>query len=96
MASEPPAAQLAWGQRAIDELVKMHTSGTQHYDLACPAFKLSFDVPKLLSELQFFSSTRHRRIMATHAHSHGARRPRCRFRDTLRYAGIGTSLFLPS
>ena len=49
-----PAAQLAWGQRAIDELVKMHTSGTQHYDLACPAFKLSFDVPKLLSELQFF------------------------------------------
>jgi N-acetylmuramate 1-kinase len=49
-----PVDQLAWGQRAIDELVKMHTSGAQHYDLACPAFKLSFDVPKLLSELQFF------------------------------------------
>jgi N-acetylmuramate 1-kinase len=49
-----PAQQLAWGQRAIDELVKMHTRGTQHYDPACPAFKLAFDVPKLLSELQFF------------------------------------------
>jgi aminoglycoside/choline kinase family phosphotransferase len=49
-----PAERLAWGQRAIDELVKMHTSGTQHDDPACPAFKLAFDVPKLLSELQFF------------------------------------------
>jgi len=49
-----PAEQLAWGQRAIDELVKMHTRGTQHDDPACPAFKLAFDVPKLLSELQFF------------------------------------------
>ena len=48
-----PAERLVWGQRAIDELVKMHTSGTQH-DPACPAFKLAFDVPKLLSELQFF------------------------------------------
>jgi aminoglycoside/choline kinase family phosphotransferase len=48
------AERLAWGQRAIDELVKMHTRGTQHYDPACPAFKLAFDVPKLLSELQFF------------------------------------------
>jgi hypothetical protein len=48
------AEQLAWGQRAIDELVKMHTSGTQHFNPACPAFKLAFDVPKLLSELQFF------------------------------------------
>jgi aminoglycoside/choline kinase family phosphotransferase len=50
----PPAERLAWGQRAIDELVKIHTSGMQHYDPACPAFKLAFDVPKLLSELQFF------------------------------------------
>jgi hypothetical protein len=49
-----PTEQLAWGQRAIDELVKMHTRGTQHDDPACPAFKLAFDVPKLLSELQFF------------------------------------------
>ncbi len=49
-----PAEQLAWGQRAIAELVKMHTSGTQHYDPTCPAFHLAFDVPKLLSELQFF------------------------------------------
>ncbi len=49
-----PAERLAWGQRAIDELVKMHTSGTQHDDPACPAFKLAFDVPKLLSELRFF------------------------------------------
>jgi hypothetical protein len=48
------AEQLAWGQRAIDELVKMHTRGTQHSNPACPAFKLAFDVPKLLSELQFF------------------------------------------
>src|SRR5262245_15910165 len=32
-----PAEQLAWGQRAIDELVKMHTSGTQHSNPACPA-----------------------------------------------------------
>ncbi len=49
-----PAERLAWGQRAVDELVKMHTSGTQHSAPACPAFKLAFDVPKLLSELQFF------------------------------------------
>lgn len=49
-----PAERLAWGQRAIDELVKMHTSGTQHVDPTCPAFKLAFDVPKLLSELRFF------------------------------------------
>ena len=49
-----PTEQLAWGQRAIDELVKMHTSATQHFNPACPAFKLAFDVPKLLSELQFF------------------------------------------
>ena len=52
--ASPPAARLAWGQRALDELVKMHTSGTQHADPACPAFKLAFDVPKLLSELQYF------------------------------------------
>src|SRR3989442_6359877 len=32
----------------------MHTVGTQYYDPACPAFTLAFDVPKLLSELQFF------------------------------------------
>ena len=50
----PPTARLTWGQRAIDELVKMHTSGTHHADPACPAFKLAFDVPKLLSELQYF------------------------------------------
>jgi len=50
----PAADRLAWGQRAIAELVKMHTSGTQHPDPACPAFKLAFDIPKLLSELQFF------------------------------------------
>lgn len=48
------AERLAWGQRAIDELVKMHTRGTQHSNPACPAFTLAFDVPKLLSELQFF------------------------------------------
>ena len=49
-----PTEQLAWGQRAINELVKMHTSGTQHSNHACPAFKLAFDVHTLLSELQFF------------------------------------------
>jgi len=49
-----PTERLAWGQRAIDELVKMHTSGTQQVNLACPAFTLAFDVPKLLSELQYF------------------------------------------
>jgi aminoglycoside/choline kinase family phosphotransferase len=38
----------------MDELVKMHTSGTQHADPTCPAFGLAFDVPKLLSELQYF------------------------------------------
>jgi aminoglycoside/choline kinase family phosphotransferase len=48
------ADRLLWGQRAIDELVKMHTVGTQRYDPACPAFQLAFDTPKLLSELQFF------------------------------------------
>jgi len=50
----PATERLAWGQRAIDELVKMHSSATQHIDPACPAFKLAFDVPKLLSELQYF------------------------------------------
>jgi len=49
-----PTEQLLWGQRAIDELVKMHTSATQHFDSACRAFKLAFDIPKLLSELRFF------------------------------------------
>ena len=48
------ADRLLWGKRAIDELVKMHTLGTQHHDPLCPAFHLAFDVPKLLSELQFF------------------------------------------
>lgn len=48
------ADRLLWGKRAIDELVKMHTLGTQHDDPLCPAFHLAFDVPKLLSELQFF------------------------------------------
>jgi hypothetical protein len=48
------ADRLLWGQRAVDELVKMHTLGTQRYTPACPAFHLAFDVPKLLSELQFF------------------------------------------
>ena len=46
--------RLLWGQRAIDELVKMHTVGTQQRDPDCPAFRLAFDIPKLLSELQFF------------------------------------------
>ena len=48
------ATRVHWGYRAIDELVKMHTVGTLHRDPACPAFQLAFDVPKLLSELQFF------------------------------------------
>lgn len=48
------AARLAWGQRAMDALVRMHTTATQHRDAACPAFHLAFDVPKLLSELQHF------------------------------------------
>lgn len=46
--------RLPWGQRAVDELIKMHTRGTWRYHAACPAFRLAFDVPKLLSELQFF------------------------------------------
>jgi len=49
-----PAERLAWWQRAIAELVKMHTSGTQHSNPACPAFKLAFAVAKLMSALQFF------------------------------------------
>jgi aminoglycoside/choline kinase family phosphotransferase len=48
------ADRLRWGKRAIDELVKMHTLGTQRDDAACPAFRLAFDLPKLLSELQLF------------------------------------------
>lgn len=43
-----------WGKRAIDELVKMHTVGSQCDNPSCPAFQLAFDVPKLLGELQFF------------------------------------------
>lgn len=46
--------RLYWGRRAMQALVGLHTHGTQHYDAACPAFGLAFDVPKLLSELQFF------------------------------------------
>jgi aminoglycoside/choline kinase family phosphotransferase len=48
------AERYFWGQRAIDELIKMHTLGTQRYTASCPAFRLAFDLPKLLSELQFF------------------------------------------
>jgi N-acetylmuramate 1-kinase len=48
------ASRMYWGTRAIDEVVKMHTVGTQRRDPSCPAFYLAFDVPKLLSELQFF------------------------------------------
>jgi aminoglycoside/choline kinase family phosphotransferase len=48
------ADRLLWGKRAVDELVKMHTVGTQQSNLSCPAFHLAFDIPKLLSELQFF------------------------------------------
>jgi aminoglycoside/choline kinase family phosphotransferase len=46
--------RLVWGQRALDALVRMHTTATQHNDAACPAFHLAFDVPKLLSELHHF------------------------------------------
>ncbi len=48
------AERVAWGKRAMQALIHMHTTGTQHQDPACPAFQLAFDVPKLLSELQFF------------------------------------------
>ena len=47
-------SRLAWGRRAVDELVRMHTAATQAVDPACPAFHLAFDVAKLASELQFF------------------------------------------
>ena len=46
--------RLVWGQRAMQALVYMHAAGIQQQDAACPAFQLAFDVPKLLSELQFF------------------------------------------
>jgi aminoglycoside/choline kinase family phosphotransferase len=45
---------LLWGQRAVEALIQMHTTATQRHDPTCPAFRLAFDVPKLLSELQFF------------------------------------------
>ncbi len=48
------SARLVWGQRAMDALVQMHTTATQHINADCPAFYLAFDVPKLLSELQHF------------------------------------------
>ena len=51
---DAPPERLVWGQRTIDELVKMHTRGTHHANPACPAFTLAFDVPKLLSELHYF------------------------------------------
>lgn len=50
----PAARCLIWGQRAIDQLITMHTTATQRQEPACPAFHLAFDVPKLLGELQFF------------------------------------------
>ncbi|GIX47584.1 MAG: aminoglycoside phosphotransferase [Candidatus Tectimicrobiota bacterium] len=43
-----------WGQRAIDELVKLHTAATRRDDPACPALHLAFDVAKFLEELHFF------------------------------------------
>lgn len=46
--------RLAWGARAVDELVKLHTVGSQVSETVCPAFGLAFDVSKLLSELHFF------------------------------------------
>jgi aminoglycoside/choline kinase family phosphotransferase len=49
-----PPERLVWGQRAMQALVHLHVTGTQRQDAACPAFRLAFDVPKLLSELQFF------------------------------------------
>ncbi|MGE3539260.1 MAG: aminoglycoside phosphotransferase family protein [Candidatus Tectimicrobiota bacterium] len=52
--TSPPATRLLWGQRAMDELVKLHTRATVNVQPACPAFGLAFDVPKLLSELQYF------------------------------------------
>jgi len=48
--------RLVWGQRALDALVRMHTTATQYRHHSCPAFHLAFDVPKLLSELQHFRS----------------------------------------
>jgi aminoglycoside/choline kinase family phosphotransferase len=46
--------RLLWGWRAMRILIHLHTTATQRYEPACPAFRLAFDVPKLLSELQFF------------------------------------------
>ena len=48
------SGRLLWGQRALQTLIRIHTTATQYHDPACPAFRLAFDVPKLLSELQFF------------------------------------------
>lgn len=49
-----PAERLKWGQKAVDQLVLIHTQATYAVDPACPAFHLAFDIPKLVSELQFF------------------------------------------
>jgi aminoglycoside/choline kinase family phosphotransferase len=46
--------RLQWGREAMRALVAMHTAGTAPHNPDCPAFHLAFDVPKLLSELQFF------------------------------------------
>jgi aminoglycoside/choline kinase family phosphotransferase len=48
------AARLQWGREAMRALIAMHTAGTDSHNPDCPAFHLAFDVPKLLSELQFF------------------------------------------
>ncbi len=62
------AEQVAWGQKAMRALVRMHTAGTEFRGLSCPAFELAFDVPKLLSELQFF---RHHAIEGLWQHELG-------------------------
>lgn len=49
-----PDERFHWGRQAVDQLVQLHTVGSQEPSPACPAFRLAFDVPKLLSELQFF------------------------------------------
>jgi hypothetical protein len=48
------AERLQWGCEAMRVLIAMHTAGTDPHNPDCPAFHLDFDVPKLLSELQFF------------------------------------------
>jgi aminoglycoside/choline kinase family phosphotransferase len=50
----PPCDVLAWYQKAIDELLKMHVRGTAERDVQCIAFQQRFDFRLYMWEFEHF------------------------------------------